>query len=202
LRGIGSASARCSGPGKGTPSIFGSEIKALLASGGVPPVADVQGLDHMFTFFALGSRRTMFEGVQAILPGHYLKIAFRRDGKATEVAERRYWDLDFPDWGEEDDPADASALIDEFEAKFQRAVEVRLRADVPVVGYLSGGVDSAYVLAMAAKVSGRPLPSFTVKVPDPALDEAASAGEASRHIGVPRRWWKRDQRLSPTDMRS
>jgi asparagine synthase (glutamine-hydrolysing) len=168
---------------QGDSLYFGSEIKALLASGAVPPVADVQGLDHLFTFFALGSRRTMFEGVHAILPGHYLKIAFRRDGKATEVAERRYWDLDFPDWGEEDDPADASALIDEFEAKFQRAVEVRLRADVPVVGYLSGGVDSAYVLAMAARMSGRPLPSFTVKVPDPALDEAANAGEASRHIG-------------------
>ena len=162
---------------------FGSEIKALLASGAVPAAADVRGLDHLFTFFALGSRRTMFEGVQSILPGHYLRIAFRPDGKAAEIVERRYWDFEFPDWGDEDDPADETALVDEFEAKFQRAVELRLRADVPVVGYLSGGVDSAYVLATAAKVSGRPLPSFTVRVPDPALDEAAYAAEAVRHIG-------------------
>lgn len=168
---------------QGNAVYFGSEIKAVIASGAVPPVTDVKGLDHLFTFFALSSRRTMFEGVRSILPGHYLRIAFRSDGKVAEVAERRYWDLDFPDWGDEDDPADESLLIDEFEAKFQRAVEVRLRADVPVAGYLSGGVDSAYVLAMAAKVSGRPLPSFTVKVPDPALDEEENAAEAARHIG-------------------
>jgi asparagine synthase (glutamine-hydrolysing) len=49
---------------------FGSEIKALLASGGVPAVADPRGLDHIFTFFAMGTRRTMFEGVQSVLPGH------------------------------------------------------------------------------------------------------------------------------------
>ena len=120
---------------------FGSEIKALLASGGVPAACDPRGLDHIFTFFAMGGRRTVFEGVQSILPGHYLKIAFRRDGKRTEVSEHRYWDFDFPDVGDEDDPADEAKLIDEFEATFRRAVEIRLRADVPVVGYLSGGVD-------------------------------------------------------------
>jgi asparagine synthase (glutamine-hydrolysing) len=168
---------------QGDSVYFGSEIKALLASGEVPAAADPRGLDHLFTFFALSSRRTMFEGVHSILPGHYLRIAFRPDGKAAEIVERRYWDLDFPDWGDEDDAADPTRLIDEFEAKFQRAVEVRLRADVPVVGYLSGGVDSAYVLAMASKVSGRPLPSFTVRVPHPELDEAAHANETSLHVG-------------------
>ena len=162
---------------------FGSEIKALLASGAVPAVADVRGLDHLFTFFALGSRRTMFEGVQSILPGHYLRIAFNRDGRAAEPVERRYFDLDFPDWGDEDDASDPTALIDEFEETFRRAVEVRLRADVPVVGYLSGGVDSAYVLATAAKVRGTPIPSFTIKVPHPELDEEANATVTARAVG-------------------
>ncbi len=62
-------------------------------------------------------------------------------------------------------------------------MEVRLRADVPVVGYLSGGVDSAYVLATAARVAGRALPSFTVRVTDPALDELREAVEAAQAIG-------------------
>ncbi|MGZ5917791.1 MAG: asparagine synthase (glutamine-hydrolyzing) [Methyloceanibacter sp.] len=168
---------------EGDSIYFGSEIKGLLASGAMAPAADVHGLDHLFTFFALGSRRTMFEGVQSILPGHYLRIAWQTGAGAAVPVERKYWDFDFPDWGQEDDPADASALINEFEATFQRAVEVRLRADVPVVGYLSGGVDSAYVLATAAKVAGRPLPSFTIKVPDPELNEAANALAAVRHIG-------------------
>jgi asparagine synthase (glutamine-hydrolysing) len=162
---------------------FGSEIKALIASGAVAPRVDARGLDHLFTFFALGTRRTLFDGVQAILPGYCLKLAWPAGGGEAELSERKYWDFDFPDWGEEDDPADGTSLIDEFEARFSRATEIRLRADVPVVGYLSGGVDSAYVLATAAKVRGRPVPSFTIKVPEPGLDEAAHARVTATHVG-------------------
>jgi asparagine synthase (glutamine-hydrolysing) len=159
---------------------FASEIKALIASGAVRPEPDIRGIDHLFTFFALSARRTTFEGVNSVLPGHYLKIDLR--GGAAPV-ERCYWDFDFPDWGEERDSNDPVPLIDEFEATFARAVELRLRADVPVVGYLSGGVDSAYVLAAAAKIAGRPLPSFTIRVPQPGLDEAADARETADHVG-------------------
>ncbi len=162
---------------------FGSEIKALLASGGVHPEIDPRGLDHIFTFFAMGTRRTMFAGVQSVLPGHYLKIAFREDGRRADIAEHRYWDFDFPDAGEERDPANEPALIDEFEARFRRAVDIRLRADVPVVGYLSGGVDSAYVLATASIMRGAPIPSFTIQVPGKSFDETEAALGIARHIG-------------------
>lgn len=162
---------------------FGSEIKALLASGAVRPAADRHGLDHLFTFFALGSRRTAFEGVQAVAPGHYVKITLPSHGKVAVPVERKYWDFDFPDWGDEEDSTDGRQLIDAFEAAFERAVEIRLRADVPVAGYLSGGVDSAYVLATAARVAGHALPSFTLRIPGPDLDEVDSALEASRAIG-------------------
>jgi asparagine synthase (glutamine-hydrolysing) len=161
---------------------FGSEIKALVA-GGVPAAIDPRGLDHVFTFFAMSSRRTMFEGVQSLLPGHYLRIALRSDGQRAEVVERRYWDFDFPDAGQELDDADGTRLVDTFEEKFRRAVEIRLRADVPVVGYLSGGVDSAYVLATASKVRGHPIPSFTIQVPGKGLDETSDALVTARHIG-------------------
>lgn len=162
---------------------FGSEIKALLASGAVDAAIDPRGLDHLFTFFAMGTRRTMFEGVQSLLPGHYLKIAFRSDGKPAEIVERRYWDFDFPDAGEELDARDGKHLIDEFEARFRHAVDIRLRADVPVVGYLSGGVDSAYVLATASKLRGSPVPAFTIQVPGKGLDETSDALFTARAIG-------------------
>jgi len=163
--------------------VFGSEIKALLASGEVTAAADPRGLDHMFTFFAMGARRTMFEGVNSLLPGHYLKIEFRQDARRTEIRERRYWDFDFPDAGQEEDPEDSNKLIEDFEATFRRAVEIRLRADVPVVGYLSGGVDSAYVLANASKVRGSPVPSFTIQIPGKSLDEKDDALVTARHLG-------------------
>jgi asparagine synthase (glutamine-hydrolysing) len=162
---------------------FGSEIKALFASGAVRPALDARGLDHIFTFFAMGTQRTMFAGIQSLRPGHYLRIAFRNDGSAAEIEERCYWDLDFPDWGDEEDFADENVLVDEFERVFSRAVEIRLRAEVPVVGYLSGGVDSAYVLATASKLRGRPLPSFTVRVPDSQLDETSLSMGTAQTIG-------------------
>src|SRR5262245_12662430 len=168
---------------QGNAIYFGSEIKALIASGAVKPVADPHGLDHLFTFFALAGRRTAFKGVHAIAPGHYLRLTLSSRGKPAAPVERKYWDFDFPDWGDEDDSTDGARLTDAFEAAFARAVEIRLRADVPVAGYLSGGVDSAYVLATAARVAGRPLPSFTLRIPGLDLDEVDNALENARAIG-------------------
>ena len=167
---------------QGDTLFFASEIKALIDSGAVRPEADPRGLDHLFTFFTLGGRRSTFKGVQAIAPGHYLKIDLPGGGASAAPVERKYWDFDFPDWGDEFD-GDETRLVDDFEAAFTRATEIRLRADVPVVGYLSGGVDSAYVLATAAKVAGRPLASFTLRIPSKELDEVDSAMEAARAIG-------------------
>ena len=168
---------------QGNVIYFGSEIKALIASGVVRPVADRHALNHLFTFFALAGRRTAFQAIQAIAPGHYLKVDLPRGGKPTAPVERKYWDLDFPDWGDEEDSIDGAKPTDAFEAAFVRAVEIRLRADVPVAGYLSGGVDSAYVLATASRIAGRPLPSFTLRIPGSDLDETDKALESSRAIG-------------------
>ena len=167
---------------QGDTLYFGSEIKALFASGAVKPVADPRGLDHLFTFFAQGSKRTSFAGIQAIAPGHYLKIAWRSDGGCSCAGRTEILGLPFPDWGDEEDPAEDVA-IDAFEAAFTRAVELRLRADVPVVGYLSGGVNSSYVLATAMRVAGRELPSFTVRVPSEGLDESEEAAKTARYLG-------------------
>jgi asparagine synthase (glutamine-hydrolysing) len=163
---------------------FASEIKAILASGEVAPAADPMGIDNIFTFFAMPRRRTMYAGIESVLPGHILRISFNDRGQPATISERCYWDLQFPDAGEEYDTQDEGALVDEYEATFRRAVELRLRADVPVVGYLSGGIDSAAVLSQATAIVGRPIPSFTVRVPNNALDETDRALAASRHIGT------------------
>lgn len=168
---------------RGDRIYFGSEIKAILASGEVKPEADPRGLDHIFTFFAMPSRRTCFAGISAIAPGCYLKIKFGSNGEIAQVEEKRYWDLDFPDQGEEYDPSDSAGLLEEFEATFRRAVEVRLRADVPVVSYLSGGVDSTAVVATATDIRGESLPTFTIRIADPKLDETDRALLAAERVG-------------------
>src|SRR5205807_5829074 len=77
--------------------LFASEIKGLLASGMVPARPDPRGINHIFTFFALPGPVTCFEGVQLLLPGHYLTIQLAPPGQRAEVRERTYWEIDFPD---------------------------------------------------------------------------------------------------------
>ncbi|QDU63167.1 Asparagine synthetase [glutamine-hydrolyzing] 1 [Planctomycetes bacterium Pan216] len=168
---------------RGNRLYFGSEIKSILASGEVTPEADPRGLDHIMTFFAMGTRRTAFKEISAVLPGSYLKISLAGDGPA-EIREHIHWELDFPDRGEEYDPRDDNRLVDEFSEIFFRAVDQRLRADVPVVGYLSGGVDSTTVMATAAKIRGAAVPAFTIRIPTPGLDETDRALLAARTIGA------------------
>jgi asparagine synthase (glutamine-hydrolysing) len=159
--------------------LWASEVKALLASGLVRPAPDPKGIDHFFNFFAAGMERTCFEGVRPIPPGHYLKV---KDGR---IELRRYWDLDFPDAGQERREADPTPLVDELEARLRRAVERRLRGDVPVVSYISGGLDSTVVLGLSSRQRGRAVPSFTIGLEKAGPDERASSTEAAAALGSP-----------------
>jgi asparagine synthase (glutamine-hydrolysing) len=161
---------------------FGSEIKALLASGAVPARPDLRGINHVFTFFSLPGPVTCFEGIHSLLPGRYLDI--RADGRFVRtVQERTYWEIDFPDRGQEQ-RGSQKQLVDRFEEVMLGAVERRLRADVPVVSYLSGGCDSSMVVALATRIRGEPIPTFTIRIDDPALDETREADIVARHLGA------------------
>jgi asparagine synthase (glutamine-hydrolysing) len=162
---------------------FGSEIKAILASGRVRPEPDPLGVNHVFTFFAMGTRRTAFHQIHSLRPGWRLAIDFTFDGSIAEVDERPYWDLDFANQGEEENGSERE-IVDRFEALLRRAVEIRLRADVPVVAYLSGGVDSTSVAVLSSQLRREPLTSFTIRIPTPELDETARAMMAAKVVGT------------------
>jgi asparagine synthase (glutamine-hydrolysing) len=165
--------------------LFASEIKALLASGLVPARPDLRGIDHAFTFFALPGPRTAFAGISALLPGHYLCISLGDNAAPAEpIEDRVFWQMDFPDRGQEEPGGKQPHLVDEFEDLLLGAVERRLRADVPVVSYLSGGVDSSVVVALASYLRGQPIPTFTIRIEDPVLDETSEAAVVSRHVGT------------------
>jgi asparagine synthase (glutamine-hydrolysing) len=174
--------------------LFASEIKALLASGLVPARTDPRGLNHVFTFFALPGPVTCFEGINYLLPGRYLRIRPGR-GSAAQVEERVYWEMDFPDQGHEERHGITrfgdfgnSPVVDEYQAVMQRAVERRLRADVPVVSYHSGGVDSSVVVALAChqrRSEGKgPIPTFTVSVQDEGFNERSEAAVVADALGA------------------
>jgi asparagine synthase (glutamine-hydrolysing) len=145
---------------QGGDLLFASEIKALFASGEVRAAPDLQGLDEVFTFWAARPPRTVFQGVRSLEPGCF---ALWHGGR---LRVQRYYALAYPEEGEES--ADALAHLDEL---LQSAVALRLRADVPVGGYLSGGLDSSITCALAGAKSPHQLRTFSVTFEDPRLDE-------------------------------
>jgi asparagine synthase (glutamine-hydrolysing) len=154
---------------------FGSEVKALLASGEVDARMDPVGLDQVFTFWAARPPRTPFDAVRALEPGCCARWERGR------LALRRWYALEFPAATEETPQA-----TDVLDALLRSAVAHRLLADVPVGAYLSGGLDSSAVCALAADAKAEPLRTFSVTFDDPRYDEAAAqrtvAGMvASRH---------------------
>lgn len=164
--------------------LFASEIKALLASGMVPARPDRKGIDQIFTFAALPGPTTCFEGVRMLPPAHYLRIQPGGQSTGPTLDERAYWKMDFPDQGQEVD-GDEKDLVDSFEKHLLHAVGMRLRADVPVGSYLSGGVDSSMILALACHLHGKNVHTYTVRVDHPDLDELDAASMVARYIGAP-----------------
>ena len=151
---------------------FASELKALLASGDIKAVVDPQALDEVFTFWATRPPRSGLSGIQALEPGTY---GLWRDGR---LRIHRYYELDFPERDVE--PRDAIEQLDEL---MRMGVDLRMRADVPVGAYLSGGLDSSITATLAAAASPHTLRSFSITFDDPRLDESAHQRDAARAIG-------------------
>ena len=141
---------------------FASEAKAIFATGEVAAEPDPRGIDEVFTLWAARAPRTVFRGVQALEPGC---CARWQDG---ELRITRYYELRFADAAEE--PRDAVSTLDRL---MHDSVALRMRADVPVGAYLSGGLDSSITCALAARSSPHRLRTFSVTFDDPALDESA-----------------------------
>ncbi|MEP7241144.1 MAG: asparagine synthase (glutamine-hydrolyzing), partial [Devosia sp.] len=150
---------------RGETLVFGSEIKALLAFPGVTAELDPLALDQVFTMWAPLAPRTAFAGIFELPPGHLLVV---ENGHATT---RAWWTLDFPDLGDSDDRREAD-IADELLALLDDATRVRLRADVPVGAYLSGGLDSSLVAALAARRVGDRLRTFSLTFDSAEHDES------------------------------
>jgi asparagine synthase (glutamine-hydrolysing) len=150
--------------------VFGSEAKALFASGEVSASADLQGLDDVFTLWGPRPPRTPFRGVSQLPPGGLL---IWERGKVT--AERTWWSAD---------AGSGAAPGAELGELLRDSVSLRLRADVPVGAYLSGGLDSSVITALAREQAGHRLRTFSVAFSDPLFDERAQQEVVARALGT------------------
>jgi asparagine synthase (glutamine-hydrolysing) len=154
-----------------------SEIKALFAAG-VPARWDHEYFYQLATGPAMPDR-TLYDGVYQVPPGHYLT--------ATTSGMRilRYWEFNYPLANELTlDTRGESAYVEEFAAVFDEAVRLRMRADVPVGCYLSGGLDSCAVLGFASQYSKSPIQAFTLTFDRAAYDEGDIAREMAARTGA------------------
>lgn len=154
-----------------------SEVKALFAAG-VPARWDHEGFYQGTSGFGPPDR-TLFEGVFQVPPGHYIL--------ATPGSFRllRYWDFDYPTaTGLAAQKGDDRSYIERFRAELDEAVRLRMRADVPVGCYLSGGLDSCAVLGLASRHAREPIHAFTLTFDQAAYDESSIAEEMAAHAGA------------------
>ncbi len=155
---------------RGDVLVLASEAKALFAAG-IPARWDRDTFFRTVHHQAPPQDRTLFEGVQQVPPGHYLIAS------AGEVRLVRYWDFDYPAADRAGSVRPDVEHVEEFRRAFDEAVRLRLRADVPVGCYLSGGLDSCAVLGMAATHRSDPIRAFTLSFDRPEYDETAIARE-------------------------
>jgi asparagine synthase (glutamine-hydrolysing) len=155
---------------------FASEAKALVAGGFVDGSLDARGVKQALELWATVPPRTCIEGVCALPAGSIGRFV---DGR-LEV--RRWWELDLDDARVE--PVEEQRAAERVGEALEDAVRLRLRADVPVAAYLSGGLDSSILCAIAQRQLGGTLSTFSVAFDDARFDERRYQEEVARALAT------------------
>jgi asparagine synthase (glutamine-hydrolysing) len=158
---------------------FASEIKAILAALPERAVLDVKGLLQTFTFWGPADPQTVFEGVSSVPPGTL--VVLDRSGAETHT---QYWDWSFPSRTESPEFASIDDATTALRELLVDAVRLQLRADVPVGAYLSGGLDSSGIVALARRFTDAPVRTFSIAFEDAEFDESEHQQAMVRHIGT------------------
>ncbi len=156
---------------------FASEIKALLTIPEIRRRIDKETLDQIFTFWMPLPGKTIFENIQELLPGHYLTTS---KGK---ISIQPYWQLSFSS-KEDYYNSEQDSFIEQVRETFIDAVRIRLRADVKVGSYLSGGLDSSGVTATIKNQFNNQLESFGMRFSEPDFDEGNFQNQLVNHLSI------------------
>ena len=154
--------------------VFASELKAFINSPGVPKEIDYQALADFISLGYVPSPDTGFKQIKKLPPAHYLLA-----GGQGRVAIKRYWE---PQYTPKFALAEAERLT-LVKDTLTESISLRLRSDVPLGFHLSGGTDSTLIAALASRIAGKKIKTFTVGFEDGYMDESESARETSLLIG-------------------
>lgn len=160
---------------KGNSLVFASTVRALLPVLGSTEI-DLEGLAQVFTFWNTFAPKTVFRGIHQLRPGEC--IIHEKDSSRSFI----YWDMSFPGMGQHDISAEEKA-VSAIRETLDVSTSIRLRSDVPVGAYLSGGLDSS-ILTTLVKRHAEHMETFSVSFSDPAYDEAPFQEAMGRMLGT------------------
>ena len=156
---------------------FASEIKAIFANKEIHRTLDSESLDQVFTFWTTLPGKTVFNNIKELPPAHYMLIS------PNEIKYDKYWDLNFANNKETVNRLSAD-LVNEISELMMDAVRIRLRADVPVGTYLSGGIDSSALTETVKKNFNNELRSFGIRFENKDYDEGKFQNEMVDYLNI------------------
>ena len=142
--------------------IFASEIKALLKDPSIATQVDCEALHHYLTYQYVPGPWTMFQGMYKLPPAHYLTV------ERGKITTKPYWYLSFATKVQHPHIND---YTENFMEVFTEAVKIRLRSDVPLGAFLSGGLDSSATVAVMSQLANRPVKTFSIGFDEPEYNE-------------------------------
>lgn len=160
---------------KNTDFFFGSEIKAILASGRVRRELSCAALSDVFTFWSPQNDRTIFQDIYSLQPGEFLEF------QNKVISRNRYYELKFR---ETDEQLDFGKTAEDIEELLCRAVQKRLIGDVKICSYLSGGLDSSLVTSIIASRHDSSVEAFSIGFEDEHFDESKYQKLLCKYLGV------------------
>ena len=151
--------------------IFGSELKSLLAHGGLEREMDPLAVEEYFALGYVAEPRTIFRQARKLPPAHTLSVRRGQPHAQPQPEPQPFWDLRFT----LDNPISADDACAELNDRLKESVRLRMISEVPLGAFLSGGVDSSAVVAMMAALSAGPVNTCSIGFDDPAFNETAFA---------------------------
>jgi asparagine synthase (glutamine-hydrolysing) len=162
---------------RGNVLLFGSEIKAILASGLVEPEARLSALPEFLATRSTAGAKTLYSGILKLLPGH--RLVFENG----DVNISQYWDVPV---GEPRRVPPAADVVGEFKSLLTESVRRQLMSDVPLGVFLSGGLDSSAIAATMARLTEQPIETFSVAFKEQAYSELSYSRAVAAAVGARR----------------
>lgn len=155
--------------------VFASELKPILQCRGVDRTLDWEAAGHLLTFLTTPPANSIVAGISKLEPA---RIAIIGANKPLRI--ERYWDVAF----QPDETATEGELIERLRALLDESVTLHRVSDVPVGAFLSGGIDSSAVVAMASRQQADPVKTFSIGFEEAGFDELGYARDVAQHLGT------------------